>query len=53
MQRSTCPECKETIGGTNHTLESTNAVATEMDGATAPAYPNQNDLMAQLRQFME
>ncbi|KAJ6643913.1 NFX1-type zinc finger-containing protein 1, partial [Pseudolycoriella hygida] len=39
MQTSTCPECKATIGGQSHRLRSDNAVATEMDGATRPAWP--------------
>ncbi|NXO35213.1 ZNFX1 protein, partial [Locustella ochotensis] len=38
MQRSTCPECHEVIGGTNHTLESSNSLASEMDGATYAAW---------------
>ncbi|NXY66516.1 ZNFX1 protein, partial [Callaeas wilsoni] len=38
MQRSTCPECHEAIGGTNHTLESSNSLAPEMDGATHAAW---------------
>ncbi|NWS36582.1 ZNFX1 protein, partial [Polioptila caerulea] len=38
MQRSTCPECHEVIGGTNHTLESSNSLAPEMDGATHAAW---------------
>ncbi|NXU55026.1 ZNFX1 protein, partial [Turnix velox] len=38
MEQSRCPECKEVIGGTNHTLESSNSLASEMDGATHPAW---------------
>ncbi|NWZ37406.1 ZNFX1 protein, partial [Brachypodius atriceps] len=38
MQRSTCPECHEVIGGMNHTLESNNSLASEMDGATHAAW---------------
>ncbi|NWR50263.1 ZNFX1 protein, partial [Regulus satrapa] len=38
MERSTCPECHEVIGGTNHTLESSNSLASEMDGATYAAW---------------
>ncbi|NXO14592.1 ZNFX1 protein, partial [Oriolus oriolus] len=38
MQRSTCPECHEVIGGTNHALESSNSLAPEMDGATHAAW---------------
>ncbi|NXO70779.1 ZNFX1 protein, partial [Phainopepla nitens] len=40
MQTSTCPECHEVIGGTNHTLESSNSLASEMDGATHAAWSN-------------
>ncbi|NXM69663.1 ZNFX1 protein, partial [Serilophus lunatus] len=38
MERSKCPECHEVIGGTNHTLDSTNSLAPEMDGATHAAW---------------
>ncbi|NWV22217.1 ZNFX1 protein, partial [Origma solitaria] len=38
MQRATCPECHEVIGGTNHTLESSNRLAPEMDGASHAAW---------------
>uniref|UniRef100_A0A8C0BC21 Zinc finger NFX1-type containing 1 n=1 Tax=Buteo japonicus TaxID=224669 RepID=A0A8C0BC21_9AVES len=38
MERSTCPECHAVIGGTNHTLDSTNSLASEMDGATHAAW---------------
>ncbi|NXU15883.1 ZNFX1 protein, partial [Pardalotus punctatus] len=38
MQRSTCPECHEVIGGMNHTLESSNSLAPEMDGASHAAW---------------
>ncbi|NWR35552.1 ZNFX1 protein, partial [Tachuris rubrigastra] len=38
MQKSKCPECHEVIGGTNHTLDSTNSLAPEMDGATHAAW---------------
>lgn len=39
MQRSKCPECGSGIGGENHRLDHGNAVASEMDGASAPAWP--------------
>uniref|UniRef100_A0A8C9NK28 Zinc finger NFX1-type containing 1 n=1 Tax=Serinus canaria TaxID=9135 RepID=A0A8C9NK28_SERCA len=46
MQKSTCPECHEVIGGTNHTLESSNSLAPEMDGATHAAWSEvANDLL--------
>lgn len=51
MQRSNCPECKETIGGANHSLVQGNELATEMDGATQPAWPT--NLMEQLQPFMD
>lgn len=45
-QRSTCPDCKEVIGGINHTLESSNQLASEMDGAQHPAWSDTaNNLM--------
>ncbi len=39
MEESTCPECGAGIGGRSHALRSDNQLAGEMDGATAPAYP--------------
>ncbi len=33
MQKSTCPDCNEEIGGTDHSLLSSNKLASEMDGA--------------------
>uniref|UniRef100_A0A8D1FXU5 RZ-type domain-containing protein n=1 Tax=Sus scrofa TaxID=9823 RepID=A0A8D1FXU5_PIG len=38
MQRARCPDCREVIGGVNHTLESSNQLASEMDGARHPAW---------------
>ncbi|KFP69846.1 NFX1-type zinc finger-containing protein 1, partial [Acanthisitta chloris] len=38
METSKCPDCHEVIGGTNHTLDSTNSLAPEMDGATHAAW---------------
>uniref|UniRef100_A0A8C0YTZ7 Zinc finger NFX1-type containing 1 n=2 Tax=Canis lupus familiaris TaxID=9615 RepID=A0A8C0YTZ7_CANLF len=38
MQRGTCPDCKEVIGGINHTLERSNQLASEMDGAQHAAW---------------
>lgn len=38
-QTSKCPECGSQIGGSGHRLLGDNAVATEMDGATSPAWP--------------
>ncbi|NXQ12565.1 ZNFX1 protein, partial [Peucedramus taeniatus] len=55
MQKSTCPECHEVIGGTNHTLESSNSLAPEMDGATHAAWSDvANDMLnfEDLRQLM-
>lgn len=46
MQRATCPECREVIGGQNHTLERSNRLASEMDGAQHPAWSDTaNNLM--------
>lgn len=39
MEESKCPECGAAIGGTDHRLVDGNAVASEMDGATQPAWP--------------
>ncbi|XP_037044307.1 NFX1-type zinc finger-containing protein 1-like [Bradysia coprophila] len=47
MQQSKCPECGSIIGGASHRLASDNAIATEMDGATAPSWPT--NLMNELR----
>lgn len=33
MEKTKCPDCDATIGGTNHALEDSNEVASEMDGA--------------------
>ncbi|KAM9296225.1 NFX1-type zinc finger-containing protein 1 [Gastrophryne carolinensis] len=38
MQLSRCPECKQEIGGENHTLVSSNRLASEMDGAQHAAW---------------
>lgn len=38
METSKCPECHAVIGGTNHALDSTNSLASEMDGATHAAW---------------
>lgn len=40
MQESRCNECGAAIGGGNHQLRRDNALATEIDGATQPAWPN-------------
>lgn len=39
METSKCPECNEIIGGRHHGLVSSNALATEMDGAAPPDWP--------------
>lgn len=39
MEESKCPDCGSGIGGRSHALRSDNRLAGEMDGATAPAYP--------------
>ena len=38
MQESKCPECKETIGGTNHRLAEGNQHAGEFDGSRHAAW---------------
>lgn len=38
-EESKCPECGQAIGGTQHRLRDDNALATEMDGASVPAWP--------------
>ncbi|XP_064132257.1 NFX1-type zinc finger-containing protein 1 isoform X2 [Loxodonta africana] len=46
MQRGTCPDCKAVIGGINHTLERSNQLAPEMDGAQHAAWSETaNNLM--------
>ncbi|XP_054429592.1 NFX1-type zinc finger-containing protein 1 [Pteronotus mesoamericanus] len=46
MQTSRCPDCKEVIGGMNHTLERSNQLASEMDGAQHAAWSDTaNNLM--------
>lgn len=45
MERSQCPECKATIGGTNHTLTQGNDVAREMDGAQHAAWSDAANLI--------
>lgn len=44
MEVSTCPECKEKIGGTSHRLLPNNQVATEIDGATFGAWSEQANM---------
>lgn len=39
MQQSQCIECKVPVGGGSHRLLPGNSLATEIDGATRPAYP--------------
>ena len=38
MEKAVCPECKEAIGGSNHSLIQTNKVSTKMDGARYGAW---------------
>lgn len=40
MERSKCPVCKAVIGGESHRLVAGNTLASEMDGATRPAWPS-------------
>lgn len=39
MEQSVCNECGSEIGGTNHRLLASNALASDIDGATGPAWP--------------
>nr|CAG4717375.1 unnamed protein product [Naegleria fowleri] len=39
MQEGTCVDCGAPIGGRNHQVTEGNSLATEIDGATAPAWP--------------
>lgn len=43
MERRNCPDCNATIGGENHRLESSNQLATEMDGAQHSAWSEANN----------
>ncbi|CAN0280422.1 unnamed protein product [Lampetra fluviatilis] len=54
MEKGTCPECGEQIGGEHHSLQAGNAVATEMDGARHAAWSDTANNMFnydQLRDF--
>lgn len=37
IHRTTCPDCRAVIGGSNHSLEEGNQLAWEMDGARCKA----------------
>ncbi|KAG8519603.1 NFX1-type zinc finger-containing protein 1 [Galemys pyrenaicus] len=55
VMRGTCPDCKEVIGGINHTLETSNQLASEMDGAQHAAWSDTaNNMMnfEELRRMM-
>ncbi|KAG2378936.1 hypothetical protein C9374_007574 [Naegleria lovaniensis] len=39
MQQSVCVDCGAPVGGSSHRLLSSNRLATDIDGATAPAWP--------------
>lgn len=45
METRECPDCDATIGGSNHTLAAGNQVASEMDGATHPAWSEANNIL--------
>lgn len=45
MERANCPECGEVIGGSNHSYVSTARLASDMDGATQPAYPSGRNML--------
>ena len=44
MEKSKCPECGAVIGGQNHTLADDNELASEMDGASYPAWSDQANM---------
>ncbi len=44
MQTSRCPECGETIGGADHRYVPTARLASDMDGATRPAWSSGNEM---------
>ena len=44
MEKSKCPECGAIIGGQNHTLADDNELASEMDGASYPAWSDQANM---------
>uniref|UniRef100_A0A4W3IT70 Zinc finger NFX1-type containing 1 n=1 Tax=Callorhinchus milii TaxID=7868 RepID=A0A4W3IT70_CALMI len=55
MEKSKCPDCNATIGGMDHALESSNQLASEMDGAQHSAWSDiANNMMnfADLRRFL-
>ena len=39
MEVSKCPDCGAKVGGARHQIVEGNRLATDMDGATTPAYP--------------
>nr|CAD7417648.1 unnamed protein product [Timema poppensis] len=44
MEKGTCNECGETIGGQQHTLLETNRLASEMDGSRFAAWSNDQNM---------
>ncbi|XP_043566132.1 NFX1-type zinc finger-containing protein 1 isoform X1 [Chiloscyllium plagiosum] len=55
MESAKCPDCDAAIGGRNHTLESSNQVASEMDGAHHSAWSDVANNMLnfeELRRFL-
>ncbi|XP_072917712.1 NFX1-type zinc finger-containing protein 1 isoform X1 [Hemitrygon akajei] len=53
MEKSKCPDCNAVIGGANHTLELSNQVATEMDGAQYPVWSNTANNMLNYEELAE
>ncbi|XP_068120429.1 NFX1-type zinc finger-containing protein 1 [Hyperolius riggenbachi] len=53
MQRSTCPECNSVIGGANHMLESSNRLASEMDGAQHAAWSEMANNMMNFQDLLD
>ena len=46
MEQSSCPECRHTIRGQRHSLDSSNTFAPEMDDAEHPAWSEAANLAA-------
>lgn len=53
MQQAQCPECKEGIGGTNHSLLSSNRLASEMDGAQHSAWSDVANNMMNFQDLLD
>lgn len=45
METANCPECGEVIGGNDHRYVATARLASDMDGATQPAFPSGRNML--------